>query len=129
MFIDNSIEFTEQSESMSFRLMSTSFESEPTMLTREQYRTYRSDIDNALNSSDFAILSMFDTGFPSFKLLIVKKDENDTPVSIFDDDVSFLKRRFENDGIPVNFTQVRSFASFAFYHDRAVGVAEFHSTC
>ena len=72
---------------------------------------------------------MFDTGFPSFKLLIVKKDENDIGVPIFDDDVSFLKRRFENDGIPVNFTQVRSCVRSALYHDKAFTAAEFHSTC
>jgi len=127
MLIDNSIEFAEQSESMSFRLMSTFLKDRP--MTREKYMNCRADIDNALNSSEFCIQSMYLTGLPSFQLLITKLDENDTPVPVTIDDVSFLKRRFENDGIPVKFKQLRSFASFAFYHDKAVGVAEFHSTC
>ena len=99
------------------------------MLTREQYMNRRADIDDALNSSDFCIQSMYLAGLPSFQLLIAKLDENDNPASFDYDDVDFLKRRFESDGIPVKFKQLRSYASFAFYHGQAVNVAEFHSTC
>ena len=129
MIFENSIEFAEQSADVRLRLMSTSFERTPPMLTREQYMNCRANIDNALNSSDFVILSMFDTGLPSFQLLIVKKDENDAGVSIFDDDVSFLKRRFKSDGIPVKFTRVRSCVRSALCHNTAFEAVEFHSTC
>jgi len=89
----------------------------------------RANIDNALNSSEFAIQSMYSTGRPSFQLLISKIDENDNPVTVTNDDVTNLKRRFKSDGIPVKFKQLRLFASFAFYFGKAVNVAEFHSTC
>jgi len=89
----------------------------------------RANIDNALNSSEFTIQSMYLAGRPSFQLLIAKLDENDTPVTVTNDDVDFLNCRFKSDGVPVRFKQLRSFASFAFYHGKAVNVAEFHSTC
>jgi len=97
------------------------------MLTREQYMNCRTDIDDALNSSDFIIQSMICApNLSDFQLLITKLNEIDKPVPLDDNDVSFLKRRFEPLDFPVVFKELRSYASFAFYFGKAVNVAEFH---
>jgi len=110
---------------MRFRLMSTSFERESTMFTKEKYMNCRADIDDALNSSDFAIQSIFSPDLLHHQLLIVKKDENDNPVNITWTDVRFLQHRFKSLGFPVTYKQLLSYASFAFYFGAAINIAEF----
>lgn len=94
------------------------------MFTREEYYGYRADIDDALNSSDFAIQSMkCDVSFKHFFVHITKKDENNNPVPIELEDVDFLKRRFAS--LPYNnvFKQVKAFTALP------ASLAEFHFSC
>ena len=115
---------------MRFRLMSTSFERESTMFTKEKYMNCRADIDDALNSSEFCIQAMYATGNPGFQVHIMKLDENDNPGEISNDDVNFLKRRFEPLDFTVKFKRVRQFTPFpSFRNHHPIDIAEFNSVC
>lgn len=82
------------------------------MYSKEEQMSIRADIDDSLNSSDFAIQTMMiDEGQTKLEFFIVKKDEKDRPLSVNFDDVDFLKRRFA----PLEFAEDIEFQEFMLF--------------
>ena len=82
------------------------------MMTEEEYRDYRAEINSSLKSSLFAVQSMFcDAACASFNVHITKKDVNGKPASMNINDVDFLLRRFDEHELDTRMTQFHNYNS------------------